>query len=269
MIIENDDFFADIPVNTEDQVENEASEENVIENENIVDKILEQENNPKTPVKDHANVVNKTPETICAIPNTPESLNRKRSFSRAFRNDDVKNKMSKGWLAKVVEDPSASFVGYLQIFSSKNIEVKGKPLTLFKASDGQYVTWNVALDPNISHIVPAESVIEVTKASIEQGFRLVIQDYVLVAENVEEELILDDELVFLEKSWYVDLFNRKGMLNKKGARNFEHPHFQTTPLKMVTRSKAAKLDVGGIRCDRCGKMFKNQKNMEQHLRRYH
>ena len=91
-------------------------------------------------------------------------------------------------------------MGYLEIFSSKNIEVKGNPLTLFKVSDGQFVTWNVALDPNISHIVPADSVIEVTKASIEQGFRLVIQDYNLVAENVEEELILDDELVFLEKS---------------------------------------------------------------------
>ena len=48
------------------------------------------------------------------------------------------------------------------------MEVKGKPLTLFKASDGQYVTWNVALDPKISQTVPDESVIEVTKASIEQ-----------------------------------------------------------------------------------------------------
>ena len=53
-------------------------------------------------------------------------------------------------------------------------------------------------------------------------------------------------------SWYVDLFNKKGMLNKKGARNLEHPHFQTTPLKMVTRSKAAKHDVGGSQCDKCG-----------------
>ena len=61
-----------------------------------------------------------------------------------------------------------------------------------------------------------ESVIEPTKASILQGFRLVIQDYVLVAENVDEELTLDEELIFLEKSWYVDLFNKKGMINKKG-----------------------------------------------------
>ena len=136
--------------------------ENIIEKENIVDKILEQENtshNPKTPVKEYANEENNTPETISAIPNTPESLNRKRSFSRAFKYDDVENKMSKGWLAKVVEDPSASVVGYLQIFSSKNMEVKGKPLTLFKASDGQYVTWNDALEPEISQTVPDKSVI--------------------------------------------------------------------------------------------------------------
>ena len=131
------------------------------------------------------------------------------------------------------------------------------------------MTWDVALDPKISQTVPDESVIEVTKASIEQGFRLVIQDYVLVAENVEEELVLDEKLVFLEKSWYVDLFNKKGMLNKKGARNLEHPHFQTTPLKMVTKSKAAKLDVGGSYCDKCGKILKNQINLEQHNRRYH
>ena len=169
VIESNDDVFIDInPVvnaaldNIEDQVENGASRENVIENENIVDKILEQENtshNLKTPVKEHANEENNTPETISAIPNTPESLNRKRSFSRAFKYDDVKNKMSKGWLAKVVEDPSAYVVGYLQIFSSKNMEVKGKPLTLFKASDGQYVTWNDALEPEISQTVPDKSVI--------------------------------------------------------------------------------------------------------------
>ena len=74
--------------------------------------------------------------------------------------------------------------------------MKGKQLTLFKAADGQYVTWNVAVDPDIGHIVPVESVIEVTKASILQGFRLVIQDYVLVAENIDEELTLDEELIF-------------------------------------------------------------------------
>ena len=46
---------------------------------------------------------------------------------------------------------------------------------------------------------------------------------------------------------------KKGMLKKKGARNLEHLHLMTTPQKMVTRSKAAKLDVGGIRCNKCGK----------------
>ena len=96
-----------------------------------------------------------------------------------------------------------------------------------------------------------------------QGFRLVIQDYVLEAENVDEELTLDEELIFLEKSWYVDLFN------KKGDRNLDHPHFQTTPLKMITRLKAARLEVGGIPCNECGKKFKNQKTLEQHIRRYH
>ena len=108
------------------------------------------------------------------------------------------------------------------------------------------ITWNVAVDPDIGHTVPVESVIEVTTAFILQGFRLVIQDYVLVAENVDEELTLDEELIFLEKSWYVDLFTKKGMINKKGDRNLDHPHFQTTPLKMITRSKAARLEVGGI-----------------------
>ena len=37
--------------------------------------------------------------------------------------------------------------------------------------------------------------IEVTKASILQGFRLVIQDYVQLAENIDEELTLDKELI--------------------------------------------------------------------------
>ena len=111
--------------------------------------------------------------------------------------------------------------------------------------------------------------IEVTKASILQGFRLVIQDYALVVENVDEELTLDEELIFLEKSWYVDLFNKKGMINKIGGRNLDHPHFQTTPLKTIIRSKAARLEVGGIPCNECGKKIKNQKTLEKHIRRYH
>ena len=77
------------------------------------------------PVKDHANEVNKTPET------------------------------------------SDFVVGYLEIYSFKNIDVKEKPLTLCKASDGHYMTWNVALDFKISYTVPYESVIVVTKTSIE------------------------------------------------------------------------------------------------------
>ena len=88
---------------------------------------------------------------------------------------------------------------------------------------------------SIVYFKTSQSVIEVTKASILQGFRLVIQDYALVVENVDEELTLDEELIFLEKSWYVDLFNKKGMINKKGGRNLDHRHFQTTPLKMITR----------------------------------
>ena len=75
----------------------------------------------KSPVKATVNIQYKTPELIHCIPNTPDSLNRKRSFSRVFKNDEIKSKMSKGGLAKVVEEPTAPVVGYLQIFSSKKL----------------------------------------------------------------------------------------------------------------------------------------------------
>ena len=71
-----------------------------------------------------------------------------------------------------------------------------------------------------------------------------------------EEITLVDELVFLEKSWYLDIFAKKGMVDKQGSRNLNHPHFQTTPLKMMTRSKKARLGFGGIPCGGCDKIFK-------------
>ena len=33
--------------------------------------------------------------------------------------------------------------------------------------------------------------------------------------KVAEEVTLVDELVFLEKSWYLEMFTKKGMVNKK------------------------------------------------------
>ena len=67
----------------------------------------------------------------------------------------------------------------------------------------------------------------------------------------------------------MDLFSKKGMVTKRGGRNLEHPHFQTTPIRMMTRSKVAKIASGGVPCGVCGKKFKTEKTMEQHRKRYH
>ena len=102
-----------------------------------------------------------------------------------------------------------------------------------------------------------------------QGLRIIIHNFEIIDDEVSEEVTLADELVFLEKSWYLQMFTKKGMVDKKGSRNLIHPHFQTTPLRMMTRSKKARLGSGGIPCVSCEKIFKSDKTMEQHRKKYH
>ena len=68
----------------------------------------------------------------------------------------------------------------------------------------------------------------------------------------------------MEKSWYLDIFAKKGMVDRQGSRNLMHLHFQTTPLRMMTRSKKARLGSGGIPCESWDKIFKSNKVMAQH-----
>ena len=117
-------------------------------------------------------------------------------------------------------------------------------MTLLKASDGIYVTWHVVMVSNeVERLLslPSKTIIEVVQAKIIQGYRLVIEDFKVVDDNIEEEILLKDELTFLSKEWYLDLFKQKEMVDEEGHRIIEHPHFQVTPLKMMTRSRAAKM----------------------------
>ena len=40
---------------------------------------------------------------------------------------------------------------------------------------------------------------------------------------------------------------KEGIMDKQGSRNLQHPHFQTASLRMMTRSKKARLETGGIK----------------------
>ena len=260
-IIEQESIYEGLESEQETTADNSVEQASILAKQNTPKRIELED--PKTPEKEVINY---------SIPNTPGSLNRKRKFSKAFKIDDIKNKMTKGWLAKVVEEPSLPVFGYLQILGVKKIEVRNELVTLLKASDGLYVTWNVVLDEQKSEDflgMPTNSVIEVTQADIVQGFRLVIHEYNVVDDEFDHEITLEEELIFLEKSWYMDLFSKKGMVTKTGGRNLEHPHFQTTPIRMMTRSKVAKIASGGVPCGVCGKKFKTEKTMEQHRKRYH
>ena len=56
------------------------------------------------------------------------------------------------------------------------------------------------------------------------------------------------------------MFTKKGMVNKQGNHNLQHPHFQ----RMRMRSKKARLGSGGIPCVSCDKIFNCDKTMEHH-----
>ena len=57
-----------------------------------------------------------------------------------------------------------------------------------------------------------------TKASIEQDFRLIINKFGIIVDEVAEEVTLVDELVFLEKSWYLC---KEGNSGQAGKSQFE------------------------------------------------
>ena len=54
----------------------------------------------------------------------------------------------------------------------------------------------------------------------------------IIDDKVAEEVTLVDELVFLEKSWYLEMFTRRGVVDKQGSLNLRHTNFQTTPLRI-------------------------------------
>ena len=219
-----------------------------------------------------------TPEQcVINIQNTPGSLKRKLPFDDGIDDTDSwREHMAGGWLAKVVEDPGHPVCGLIQVLGVKKMRIQEKDVTLLKASDGIYVTWHVVMVSNeVERLLslPSKTIIEVVQAKIIQGYRLVIEDFKVVDDNIEEEILLKDELTFLSKEWYLDLFKQKEMVDEEGHRIIEHPHFQVTPLKMMTRSRAAKMmrkvPNTGYPCDKCEKTLKTDKTLAIHMKRVH
>ena len=112
---------------------------------------------------------------------------------------------------------------------------------------------------NINHVIDPEkddeilgistqSVIKVTKASITQGLNVFHNFVIITDDKVSDEVTLDEKLIFLKKSWYLTCLAKKGMMDKQGSINLHHPHFQITPLSLMTRLKKAKLGTVGILC---------------------
>ena len=241
----------------------------------------------QTPMACSTLVSSKTPplllqKTIVDVMNTPGSLpKRKRDVetleeaSEEDEHQDIKEKMTAGWLGSIVKNADVTIFGVLQILGFKEQPVGDRSLTLFKASDGKTVTWQVTSTPEVMEDLKALacfSVIEVTKATLHHGYRLIIQSFGVLDENVEKEVVVEDELEFLDKDYYEKVFANKGMLTKQGHRVENHPGFQLTPVRM-TRSKTRqnqnqpklkKLKTGGYECDDCHKKYKSEKWFNLH-----
>ena len=52
--------------------------------------------------------------------------------------------------------------------------------------------------------------VNLKKVSVQQGFRLIIHNFLIIDDKVPEKVTLGDELVFSEKSWYLEMFTRLG-----------------------------------------------------------
>ena len=52
--------------------------------------------------------------------------------------------------------------------------------------------------------IPIKTVIKVTKATIIQGYRLVIQEYEVINDDIEKEICQYEELELIDEEWYID-----------------------------------------------------------------
>ena len=88
--------------------------------------------------------------------------------------------------------------------------------------------------------------------------------------------MLKDDLIFLDKEWYVRMFRAKDMINENGESNDTHPGYNSTPVRILTRSRRIEMEKvppkksrKGFECDQCDKNLKTMKTYETHQKRYH
>ena len=216
---------------------------------------------------------------VVDILNTPAgpSIKRKVCEGDSVHIDEstLKSKLTGGWLKCIFDDSDIAIFGVLQICEI----LKKEKITLLKVSDGTCVTWQASgTSESLARIVELRqySLIEVTKASIQNGYRLIIEDFDIVCSTLDAEILLHAEvnLEFLDKAFYAQTFLKKGMISSTGKKVDEHPGYQLTPVRL-TRSKAKvqaaedvvpfkKLKTGGFTCQLCDKPYKTERNFLKH-----
>ena len=63
--------------------------------------------------------------------------------------------------------------------------------------------------------------------------------------------------------FFEKVFKEKNMLSEEGQRKEDHPHFQNIPVFIRLSSRLA-VPGGGLKCDRCEKIFKNNTTLSKH-----
>ena len=106
-----------------------------------------------------------------------------------------------------------------------------------------------------------------------KGYKIYIEEIDVVEENIEEEIVHGSDLEYLDKESYVEILKKRGMVNKDGEKNENHPGFALTPVRL-TRSKARllkdkepllkKLRTGGIKCTKCERTYKTERTFGNH-----
>ena len=66
-------------------------------------------------------------------------------------------------------------------------------------------------------------IFEVKRASIVQGYRMLIEEFEVIEDTFEDEIVLNESLEFLDKSFYAEVFKNKGRLNNQGQKVPNHP----------------------------------------------
>ena len=150
--------------------------------------------------------------------------------------------LTSGWLSNLFITMTANEIPTLQLLNWKFRTVESVDRLCLTLSDGTHTTKQITVDDDLADVVreaPLYSTMRVMSGTISEGCIFNIEEIEIVQTDLVQPVLHCETLAVLEKNFFQEIFYEKGMLTKEGDKLTNHPHFQHTPIRMMTRARMA------------------------------